>query len=414
MENIKELYSSISIPSTVHSYSVAIEYMKEWFLKKFNNNYFKTIHIDGKHVLDDFRRFDKTKSLKRLNPSVSIIPELEFDFNRDNLDLYQFGTNLYNRRSKKDTAFIRDIERNLHMNLSLDALKLNFTFRMRVGTKAKQIDLYRYLQMAFRIGSTQGEDVDIDYHIPYDLMIQLAKDSGFKVENNKVTNVLDFVSYLNSKSKIPILYKHRTINGKGEYFLRFTNVYFHIDSTNQLSVDDGEREGMLMSNFGIEMRVTLTMPTIKMLNYYSTQKHENINIDTDDGNIGLYSIKIPDIPEVNSKGWNDYLTTEYYEDERLKILCIKFKELIENSKLERVIEHTKSLKLSPSIFVDFKLFNDSSNIEYDIDWDSYTITTKDIVTDNVTNIIMYVDTDYFHMQLEVLDSLNKDRIRTKK
>lgn len=41
-------------------------------------------------------------------------------------------------------------------------------------------------------------------------------------------------------------------------------------------------------------------------------------------------------------------------------------------------------------------------------------TTKDIVTDNVTNIIMYVDTDYMHMQLEVLDSLNKDRIRTKK
>ena len=40
VENIKELYSSISIPSTVHSYSIGVEYMKQWFLNKFNKDYF--------------------------------------------------------------------------------------------------------------------------------------------------------------------------------------------------------------------------------------------------------------------------------------------------------------------------------------------------------------------------------------
>ena len=36
-DNMKQ---SMTIPSTVHTYSVGIEYMKNWFLEKFDKNYF--------------------------------------------------------------------------------------------------------------------------------------------------------------------------------------------------------------------------------------------------------------------------------------------------------------------------------------------------------------------------------------
>lgn len=416
VEEIRQLYSSISIPSTVHSYSIGVEYMKKWFLDKFNDGYFKTIQIDGSHVFDSFRNSkDITSNLKKLKPSVAIIPRLEFEFNRDNLDLYEFGLKNYSRRSKLQTSFFKDRERNMYLSLNMEQLQMDFAFRMRVSTRAQQVDLYKYLQMAFRIGATQGEYIDIDYHIPYNLMVQVAKDAGFKIEDDKIVNILDFVSYLNSNSVIPILFKYRTINGKSEFFLRFREVYMHINCTNNLSADDGEREGMLDTNFIIEMNVTLKMPTTKMFTYYSLEEHDKIqNVETvDNTGVGLYSIKIPTIPEKNDKGWNEYLSTEYYEENKNKPLCIKFSELFEGSDIEKVINYNKKLHISPSMFLEFKLFNNGDEIKYTLDWDDMTIETESIMKDDVTNISVYVDIEYLTKQITNIDDMYKDRLRTK-
>lgn len=416
VENVKQLYSSISIPSTVHSYSIAVEYMKDWFISKFNKDYFKTVHIEGKHVFDDFRSNpDITSNLKKLKPSVAITPQLEFDFNRDNLDLYQFGLKTYSRRSKLESSFFKDKERNMYLSLSLEQLQMNFNYRIRVSSRAQQVDLFKYIQMAFRIGSTQGEEIDIDFHIPYNLMVQVAKDAGFEINNDRIVNVIDFVSYLNSHSLIPILFKYRTVNGKSEFFLRFREVYMHIDCTSSLSADDGEREGMLHTNFIIDMNVVLKMPTTKMFTYYSLEEHDKIeNVESMDNNgIGLYSIKIPKIPEKNEKGWGEYLNTEYFCDEKDKPLVIQFDELFEGSDIEKFINYTKSIHISPLIFIDFKLFNQGSEIKYNIDWDKMTITTDTIVPSDITGIVVYADLEYMNKQLINMEELYKDRFRTK-
>ena len=64
------LHRNLSTPSTIHGYSLAVEYMKNWFLKQFDDDYFKTVHINGKHVFDDYRRFSKTELLKIEKPAV--------------------------------------------------------------------------------------------------------------------------------------------------------------------------------------------------------------------------------------------------------------------------------------------------------------------------------------------------------
>lgn len=414
VENVKQLYSSISIPSTVHSYSIAVEYMKEWFISKFNKDYFKTVHIEGKHVFDDFRANpDITSNLKKLKPSVAIIPQLEFEFNRDGLDLYQFGLKTYSRRSKLESSFFKDKDRNMYLGVSLEQLQMNFNYRMRLSSRAQQVDLYKYIQMAFRIGSTQGEYIDIDFHVPYNLMVQVAKDAGFEIKDDRIVNTIDFVSYLNAHSLIPILFKYRTINGKSEFFLRFREVYMHIDCTPSLSADDGEREGMLHTNFIIDMNVTLKMPTTKMFTYYSLEKHEQIeNVETVDNNgIGLFSIKIPSIPEKNEKGWGEYLYTEYFCEDKKEPLTIQFGELFEGSDIEKFINYTKSIHISPLIFIDFKLFNNGEEIKYNIDWDNLVLTTDKLMVSDTTNIVVYADLDYMNKQLVNMEELYKDRFR---
>ena len=74
-----KLYKNLMLPSYVHGYSLTIEFMKKWFLEKFDKDYFKTVHVNGKHVLDDWRRFNNY-NIKREKPMVAIVPTLENDF----------------------------------------------------------------------------------------------------------------------------------------------------------------------------------------------------------------------------------------------------------------------------------------------------------------------------------------------
>ena len=414
-ENIKELRSSLSIPSAMNSYSMTMEYMRNWFLSKFNKNYFKTVHIDGKHVLDDFRKFSNTESLKKLKPSVAIIPRIEMEYDREGLDTYLYDKSQYIRRSKLESSFFKDRRKNMYLAIGLDQIKMDFNFRIRVSTRAQQLDLYKYMNMAFRIGATQEEFIDMDFHIPYSLMLQVAKDAGFEIEDEKIVNPINFVSYLNEHSIIPVLYKYRTVNGKSEFFLRFREMYVHISCLDKLSADDGDREGMLNNNYIIDMNATVKMPAPKRYMYYSTEDHSLIkSIETEDGDspIGLYNIKIPNIPEFNEKGWQTYLTTECYEDDLSKPLSIEFRELIEGSDLGKVIDHHINIHITPSLFVDFKLFNNGKEIKYDIDWKNFIMNTNEIMEEKITNISVYIDLKYLSDQIIQMNEMEANRYKS--
>ena len=65
------LHDYIAIPSEMNAYSLGIEYMKDWFLSQFNTDFFKTVYINGKHIFDDYRRFNKERLTKQ--PQTPII-----------------------------------------------------------------------------------------------------------------------------------------------------------------------------------------------------------------------------------------------------------------------------------------------------------------------------------------------------
>ena len=406
-DNMKQ---SMTIPSTVHTYSVGIEYMKNWFLEKFDKNYFGSRYrIDGKHISDEFKNF--TSIADKLNidkPNVIIIPQIEHEFDNDNVLLYEYGIHNYMRRSALENSFFKDKKNNIYITLLPEQLKMPFTIRVRLDTKAEQLDIYKFMQMAFRVGATQGEYKSVDYQIPLSLMLQIAKDAGFEVKNEKVIDAIGFLSYLNRHSGFPFIYKYREIDAKYEYFIRCPGVYMHISNMNQLSADDGERQGHLSTNFVVEMQPILTVPSIKSIVYFSTTKHDVITTTetSKSATIGLHSINMTNIPETNDKGWNTYITTDYQADSISEPLSIELDELFEGSKIEKVINMCHSTYISPAIFMDFKLFCNGSQIEYDMDWENMIIYTKEKVEEPVVNIAIYVDTDYMADQLITLKNLN--------
>lgn len=404
----KTLYRSICVPSSTQAYSLCIEYMKNWFLSKFPKDTFKSVYMDGKNIYDDFRSLSKLELLKRQKPALTITPSFSWEFNNDNLDSYPYGMELYTQTGRFKNSFFQCEDTKSYMGIGMETMLMGFTFRMKVETRAQQLDMYKFIKLACRVGFSNGEDVDLDFHLPYTLMIQLAKDNGFETQvtvlpdnqgtEETIKNIPGFLRWLNMHSTLPFLYKHRTLNGKNEFFLRMRRMYVYI-KPQDLSADDGEREGQLTNNFGIELRCEVRFPAPKMYAYYSNNAHQLQTVYgawyQPYGPISTcYTFKGTNIPDKNKYDWPLYMSTTYEDEEAVgNILTVNFAELLEGD-MGDCIKDCLSKGLSPAIFCDLIFYNNAEYITGKFDWESLTFTSNDKVRSPGTYIGVYLDNDY--------------------
>ncbi len=405
------LNCDISIPSTIHGYSLGVEFMKNWFLEKFDDKYFKKVFINGKSVFDDYRKFSRKELLTVEKPALSIQPVIDYEYNRDYVDMYPGGLKMFARRTcTYDKAFYQDYDTNNFLGLHMRLLKINFVFRLRLKTRAQQIDVAEFMKIAFKIGQTDCDYKDMDFHVPKEIMMHIAHDSGFETDkNDNVKDIYGFLKYLNQRSGLPFLYKFRTINGTNEFFIRVSHLFLHISCLDSLSLDDGERQGQLDNNFHIEMNAELKIPVPQLYIYY-TNHTLALDKKKKDDVIGLYNIKnVYEIPQTNSNNWPIFLTTDWDNDTKY-LDTIEFKELLDNPDLEVVLKNTISGGLSPSIFIDVHLYNNFKEIPIEINWETYEIIVKDTLDSKESNIGIYVDLGYVNNQLIYLKKMNDSRI----
>lgn len=412
------LHKTISIPSDVHIYSLAIEYMRNWFLSKFDDDYFKTIYVNGKYIMDDYSRFNREKLTKIEKPAVAIVPSIDFEYDRDTIDLKLGGKDILTRRSRFfQDAVIQDYDNNLFFGVNFKQHKINFSFRIRVSTKAQQIDLANFVRYSHRVKATQGENVSYDFHIPQEIILNIARHAGFDIVKDntkgssyKVKNIIGFLSYLNQHSVAPILYKLRTINGNPEFFFRTLPLYTHISNLEDLSIDEGERTGQIDKDFMVEMNCTLLIPGPQYYYYYSKEEISK-EFEMKKKLAGLYEFRHIVPPEKNEKGWREYLSTEWLEP-TCTVKEINYAPLLENNELMQVIEHTKRQFISPAIFLDFKLYNGREEIPIKVDWERNVIIVDKILKDETSQITMYVDLEYMNNSLIAIKDLNSNRMNS--
>ena len=406
-----KLNTHLCIPSHMHAYSMCVEYTKNWFLSRFKDNFFKSIHIEGEHVLYEHMKYDKEKIIKREKPALSIVVQEDHSFNNDMLDSIVTTLNSAVVRSARVSPFFKDQEKDIYLKMPMKLMLVNFTFRMKVNTKAKQLDLKNWLGMAFG-GFTEGRDIDMDFHVPNDVLLELAKDAGFVIKDNKIVNTMEFLTYLNSHSMLPFIYKLRCINGNNEFFIRVPNLYVHHRLGTDISIDDGERQGNISSNYTVELEVAIRFPCPQFFMYYSQYVKESISYIESDTGLITYPSVFNIVPIVNNRGWNQYMTTELEEEDLTKPLVIDFKDLFEpGSEMDKVIKHTLDTKISPAIFMDIQLYNDRENVPYTIDWNTLILTTNEKMIHPRTFISIYLDTNYFNEQLNYLNNSYKTRYK---
>lgn len=422
----RTLNKSICIPSIIQSYNMAVQFARHWFIDNFREgNPFKSVYVDGKHIYDEFRTQTKLELIKRPKPSLAIVPSIDLQFNNDNLDGYAFGLDMYRPRGGlwKD-SFFKDHENNIFLGMGMQTLLVNFNIKCRVETRGQQVDMVKYIQAAHRVGQIYGEDVDIDMHVPYGMMIQIAEDAGFEVEYDKdakhypkVKQLHAFLSYLNTHSSLPFLYKFRAENGHNEFFVRMQRMYVNINPSD-ISYDDGDKEGHLNNNFLIDLNVEIRFPAPMMYIYYSSNEHKIKTVyGTWNQATGIISsiacFKGYDIPKVNAHGWNMWLSTTYEEDDREPgehTLEIDFSELFENE-LKVYIDDCLRQGISPSIFCDIIMVNGGERVIGKMNWESRVFTSSAPVRSNGTFIGLYLDMEYMNNYLICTTDANKNRIQ---
>lgn len=414
---VTKLHSNLLVPPHTHGYSLAIEYMKHWFLEKFPENYFKTVHINGKHVLDEYKHFNK-QNIVRECPMVAIVPTIDYDFDRETVDLYMTDPEIFLRRSKHQQAFFKDKERNLHIGMQMRAMRMNFNFKIRVRTRAIQTDLLRKMELMFRIGATQNQYLSADFHIPKEVIIDIAKKTGFTVDekNQSVEEILDFLRYINSKSELPILFKMKAINQKPEFFVRVRDLPAHISCLDKISVDDGERDGHLDTNFHLEMQAILTIPVPHFFVYYSADdKVFTINM-AKERQLGLYSFVHYEIPDENNRGWLAQINVPYLCDDGEQSIDLSplFKG---NTNLDIVMKNCLNNFISPAAFMEFKAYHTEDRallVKTRMNFETLCLEILEPMKQESINIVVYADMDYVSDIITSLENYHKNRIQKEK
>ena len=403
-DRVKKLHANLALPSYVHGYSLAMEYMYNWFKSKFPEDFFKGgIYIDGKNVLDDYKRLNDyamRNIVKGQNPRARMAAQVEYDYDREGIDLYQGPPEVYLRRSKFDDSFFKDYDRDLFLGFRPRALRMNFNYKVRLNTRSQQLDTYNRMELYFRNGATQYEYISVDFHVPKYIMLNIAKRAGFEIKNGEVENIIEFMHYLNRHSDIPFLYKLRSVNQHPEFFIRINDLYAHISVRDKLQLDDGERDGKLDFNFHVEMSATLEIP---IPHYYSFYSAEDLTTDimvkeSEEGCIAVYSINILDIPKVDEHGWGQTAVTDYMSDEGETEIDISSIFAGDNP-LSRAINHTLTQGVSPSKFINIKVMKDddvAKVLDFNIDWNRKVLLLKHPIEEQVLHIIIYHDKDYIN------------------
>ena len=414
-ERAEKLYTNLAIPSYVHAYSLAIDYMYKWFEDKFEKNFFiGGIYVDGKHVLDDYKNKQRKQIIKGQQPRARIEPRIQHDYDREGLDSYLAPVNMYTRRSNANNSFFKDYDRDIFLGLNMKALRMDFNFKVRLNTRAQQLDLSQRMELYFRVGATQYEDLSLDFHVPKEIILNIADKAGFEIKKGEVVDIVEFLHYLNRHSDVPFLFKIRAINKKAEFFIRMNGLYTHIAVRDKLQLDDGERNGKLDFYYHIEMNATLTIPVPQFYAYYSG---DDIKIkinpkEASEGTVAIYSINMVDIPKVDENGWAQAAITQYATDDGEEFMDLSSLFDGENI-LARTINHDLVNGVSPSHFINIKVYTEgdiAKRVPIKMDWFKKIAYFETPQPEDILDIAVYYDREYINELNISMESLNDNRV----
>lgn len=395
-----QLNKNITVAPLHQSYALCIEYMRHWFLQKFDNDFFSWVHTDGSHVFGEMSKLDKKTVMSHMSDdkaTLTIIPTIDDDYNRDRLDQNLFGIDQFINTTKLDKAFFQDPVNQRYILMKMDMMLLNFTYRIKVSSRALQLDLQKFMKLAFRTNLSETNDVDLDYVLPYPMMLFMARDLGFEIKDDRIVEPIKFLTYLNSRSYIPITYKRSNATAREEYFVRVDHIPVRL-LIKDVTKDDGNKYGHIADDFGIEMQVEVRFPSMQLFVYFTKEEFTQIKFGKEVYNIDntlMMSLHYyDDPPPINNRGWKLTINAQWEEDKPGSI-DIDLNELFKGE-LSQISNYLVDKFISPNVFIDIQLYSGGMKLDTDIDWGEMKLHANNPTDKLVSTIAIYIDLEYLN------------------
>ena len=395
-----QLNKNITVAPLHQSYALCIEYMRHWFLQKFNSEFFSWVHTDGSNVFGEMAKIDKKRILSHMSDdkaTLTIIPTIDDDYNRERLDQNLFGINQFINTTSIDKAFLQDPVNHRYIMMKMDMMLLNFSFKVKVPSRAMQLDTQKYMKLAFRENLSETNDIDLDYVLPYPMMLYIANDLGFEIKDDRIVEPIKFLTYLNSRSYIPIIYKRSNVNAREEYFVRMDHMTTRLLIKDVIK-DDGNKYGHVSDDFGIEMQVEVRFPSMQLYIYFTRNEFTGVEFGKEVANIDntlMMSLHYyDDPPAINDKGWKLTINAQWEQDKPGDI-DIDLNELF-NGELSMISQYLIKRFISPAVFLDVQIYVNGGRLNTHIDWGDMKLHAFNPSDKLVSTIAIYVDLNYLN------------------
>lgn len=418
----RKLKNALYLPGRTDGASLCVEFMYNWFLNKFggeSSHFFHAINLDGSDPASYLKKWTLKDWIKRPRPKLSVIPKTDMGYNDEfvNDDYNDIMTHI--NRTRNQNTFFDDVDRGIKIGIASRLNHMTFTFKINVEQRPQQLDIYDHIYMSCRVGKTLTLYSGVDFLVPDKLIKRLVKDLHFEAdEDGMPVNYTKFLEYMNTYSKLPFLYKVRGVTHKFEFFVRIEDLMFHIRDIT-LDSDDGESEGMLQANYGLELNCSVRFPSPKYFVLFSYNDFDTkVYRDNINDNIMATDLVVTPIPKVNVNSWPIFLDGVFENDKENECINVSLYDMFKSNSptndILDTIRYCKTRHISPEVFIDIKVFNNLQEQESFVDWDRMTLFTRTPMKLKKSTIVVYTDNKFMYNAVAELRGHYKERMSHKR
>lgn len=397
------LTQNLVVACLANSYSLCVEFIRDWFREKFSDDFFSYEHVSDANVLKE-AQLEKKRILTHLDAeraALVITPIIEEDYNRDGQDIF-YGAKQMLRKDPAKNAFWNDVPNNRFLIMEPHMISMQFEVKVTVHTRMQQLQLYDWMRTAFNVGMPETFYVDQDFLLPRHLILCMAEDAGFELKDGDIARPLDFLAYLNKWSLTPILYKMRSASRCPEYYVRMPQNILRIMRAT-LTKDDGTSFGHLHDMYNINFNFDVKMGAPRFFEYFAGDRMYNYpKIAKPDPTAETFCVskhRVMHIPEVNEKGWMLYVRDlDCLEEEDLENpMIVDFKDYFEGELRELIQSHLQQ-GISPAAFMDLRIYNSFAEVKGAVNWDTMIFKSFEPTTSSINSLALYIDMQYMNEQ----------------
>lgn len=391
-------------PSLAHTYGNVTSFYTEFIKGLFPEGYFKSVHIASKIAFREFNILqNKNKEFfKKSKPMLIIRPRVELNNSDEFLKGSYLTTRIADQMSETDFGnlqnLISDSSKGIHMKYLMNRMSMFFDVTIIVETQMEQLNLATYLKNRVMIERPFDIKTSLENCIPKNFLSIMAEEAGYDLSSDEGTQ--KFLNYLNTHSVFPITYKMKNSTGNDEFFRYYPTT---LDTTiSEITIDEGSKKGFVYNTFTINFSVSSQF-YIAGLFYYFTNNPKFISamdwsIQSEDTIIpmftvsNLFDVKLPE-------GWKQYASPMFRVESNTQYDYMDFGQLL-NTSLNDMYTYHKEKGIPFSTFINIKIMKDNKMLkivdEYDIDWETKTVITKNVNMASTYRLIIYVNTLYIN------------------